>query len=57
MDFSDIDNIVGFLIDEENRNVGMRKSLSNPYVEWTAPIAPARAPACISRTPETAAQY
>ena len=33
MDFSDIDNIVGFLIDEENRNVGMRKSLSNPYVE------------------------
>ena len=57
MDFSDIDNIVGFLIDEENRNVGMRKSLSNPYVEWTAPIAPGRAPACISRTPETAAQY
>jgi len=31
MDFSDIDNIVGFLIDEENRNVGMRKPLSNPY--------------------------
>ncbi len=31
MDFSDINNIVGFLIDEENRNVGMRKPLSNPY--------------------------
>lgn len=31
MDFSDIDNIVGFLIDEENRNVGLRKPLSNPY--------------------------
>lgn len=31
IDFSDIDNIVGFLIDEENRNVGMRKPLSNPY--------------------------
>lgn len=31
IDFSDIDNIVGLLIDEENRNVGMRKPLSNPY--------------------------
>lgn len=31
MDFSDIDNVIGMLIDEENNNEGKCECLSNPY--------------------------